>query len=665
MKDSIGIVNQLRGYTNSKPTKKLHPYIITLLEQPWIAQIVRPSWKPEKTFYLKDLTEAERAYLEEKNPFLFDTTAFFEEFKNLNYPTYLRDQLIERIEFPTSYVLEVLADIPHREFEYPQGFEAKIATAAIKRAAQKAPSELNDELIQLMQTARNMMLQTETPGLIRKFRGLGVELPTTEILRIFNDILADQPVSQELWLTACDTLKKKIERQDDDIGPLLNIARQILLNKEVRELISAGVALTQEQTQQILQDFIDVTKGLRPTAPPKFLWNTIIESIKHYKKRSENFDQLIPLLKYLMLHPDTPYEFVSNLVNLGINLTEEEIIDVLSHPRIVTGRCHAALVSLQNKIEAGSRRLMRGMIKTAQEFMLRTREERLIEEAFEIVELPIKDIIKVISAKRYNLMIRQLAIKSLKQRNNRGNKYMRNKAFEAVKGLLLRTKTKGLIEQLLNVFEGHQKQYSLFYSFVTHRIDWLSLERNQSFFVSLMQNSLPRSKSAGFHHRSMPGPLYRLFKKLIKEDMTENSCDIIIKMLFNVKFDQESMPLIRSLLETIIDAIIADPKKLTHSLCQWYQAVPGGWGSTEHRSFDNKIPMSRKLKKQFIKLAEITFETGNDCYLDLAVTIAEQMESGDRQQLIGLANAMVRDALTTKRWRYEHSDILKRLLNLH
>jgi len=47
IKDSIGVLNQLRGYKNSKPTNKFHPYIVALLEQPWLAQIVRPSHKPE------------------------------------------------------------------------------------------------------------------------------------------------------------------------------------------------------------------------------------------------------------------------------------------------------------------------------------------------------------------------------------------------------------------------------------------------------------------------------------------------------------------------------------------------------------------------------------------------------------------------------------------
>lgn len=266
---------------------------------------------------------------------------------------------------------------------------------------------------------------------------------------------------------------------------------------------------------------------------------------------------------------------------------------------------------------------------------------RIREKILEKIDMPVSEILDILSAKRYNLVMRRKALSEFKKRLNRGTKHMRGKLFNAAEMLLFSTKSKGLINDIFDVFNGHRMQSKLLMRFFQKRYEWLVKDHNKTFFLNLIKEALPPSKTTR--------PSYGRIKRRLPKDLLEvleaiklDHADFIIKMIYETPFDDASMRNVRQLLESALDAIIDDPSKLGSDLCRWYQEESAGWGRSDHRTFVNSIPLSRKLLRQFKQLINISMNRGNDCYMDLALTIAGKMSSVDRTRLKALTALLIK-----------------------
>ena len=63
-----GMLGEMKGRANSKPSKRFHPAILELLMHPEIKSIRGGGYAPEKNFSLKDLDEAQRKWIEKTKP---------------------------------------------------------------------------------------------------------------------------------------------------------------------------------------------------------------------------------------------------------------------------------------------------------------------------------------------------------------------------------------------------------------------------------------------------------------------------------------------------------------------------------------------------------------------------------------------------------------------
>jgi hypothetical protein len=63
-----GILGEMKGRANGKPSKRYHPAIIELLKHPEIKSVRGGGYAPERNFSLKDLSEQERKQLETAKP---------------------------------------------------------------------------------------------------------------------------------------------------------------------------------------------------------------------------------------------------------------------------------------------------------------------------------------------------------------------------------------------------------------------------------------------------------------------------------------------------------------------------------------------------------------------------------------------------------------------
>jgi hypothetical protein len=293
----------------------------------------------------------------------------------------------------------------------------------------------------------------------------------------------------------------------------------------------------------------------------------------------------------------------------------------------------AAFDSLETKLLAGTLQNKKKALHIAHQAMFRLKDREIAEKMISWINLPTRGILKVLQTERIHPDIRNTAIVALKYKIDNGDAQIRNTAYEVVKKFLLRTKEKSLIKRLIKLYDGHQKQYQLFYNLAIHRIEWLTEERNRTFFLGLISQSLPHSRISYRYTNSLPKPVYRLLYRLVGDDLITDNCSFILKLLFETHFDDQSIKLVRLLLEQVLDATIEKPEKLTRELCRWYQEEPKGWGTSEHRTFANTLPLSPKLLRQFKQLLAITQKTDNDCYLDLAVSIAQVMDKNDRTKL--------------------------------
>jgi len=702
---SVGVINQLRGYANSKPQPGLHKYIVPLLAQPWIGQLILPEYNPdaarptqESIFWLSDLSPSDRAYLETANPKLFDAKAFYDQVKSLNYPQRVETKIMEGIEFPTSYIIQMLSEIESTEFEYHnRSPRSGIITRALERRLQEKHPD--PELKQLLEAAENSLVRLGSAQIASTFQQSGVELSIPRIEAILRQDIDTPDLGSESHLVnmALISLREKLTRKEEGLETAQDLVRQKLLVNQrdayhwPQKWLGTGVALKADQIGTILHDYHNLFSELNdsPDSPPnqdvvervenvdnEYLFKLTIDSLKKLSDTSglpgsvgsqEAIAVLTPLLEGLVLDTKTPYSVVETLLATNtIELPEKQICALLQEEKLLPGRTLAALISLKAKVDsqaAGIGKVHPRTLAIAQRAMPKIKDHSIGERAAKWIGLPIQAITKVLREPNINQNVRNMALIALKRKIDKEEGKARNQAYNAVSELMLRTKNKAFIKELLSIYQGHQHQYRLFHRFMVNRLPWLTLDRNRKFFLSLISDSLPKSRISHRYETSMPKPLYRLLRKIVADNLVEDNITFLLQILFDTSFDTGSAKAVGALMTVILDVIIKDPKKLTKEFCSWYQHHPGGWGSSSHKTFKTALPLTPKLLRQFQKLLIITKNTSNNCYLDLAVTVGQAMSGPDRENLKKLAMPLVKASFEEGRsYNVNYREFLERLM---
>jgi hypothetical protein len=286
------------------------------------------------------------------------------------------------------------------------------------------------------------------------------------------------------------------------------------------------------------------------------------------------------------------------------------------------------------------------------------------------ITMPPSEIIKILGAKRYNLTSRRKALEEFKKRLNNGVKHMRSQLFAAAEELLMRTKAKPLISDIMGIFSGHKRKLFIFLKFYHHRKDWLF--ENLKFFMDLFVSSLPNEKSNSYYTSKILPPSYFRILMSSLSSYDEKRFEFVFKLIYETRFHEKSGKYLRLLVERMLELVITHDspdnvasyeRVLSSDLCDWYQNEPGGWGSTSHRIFSNEIPLSNKLKKQFLQLIKLSIARHNDCYLDLAMTIYSRMSADNKRKLSFLGRPLFEIIMGGGRLSKEAYEALGRIIN--
>ena len=725
---SLGVINQLRGYANSKPSLDLHRYIIPLLQQPWVAQIVTPNHRPKETFQLADLPQEAADQLQKVNPKLFDPSSFYHQFRVLEYPSYLRDQIIDRMSFPVPVVIEILTKATRTGLESPETVESKILESSLKRYLKKEGS-LEAEAYPLLLAAEEAIFRLQTASGTQRLIEAGAELSSPKIEMILEAILAqmqkflddpsivswserdclnaakdtlawdwkptlaegesaipDPEIFKTLVNSAMISLARKANRQES-VENLLFLAGKILMaygrilertkaevpaySKEVKAstrrrrrrpivthhsqwppkselinwILNAPLGLDTNQIAKTLEYFIELSTQdpswfRQLTTPEQYWWQLLLHSLGLI----EVSPTLIPLIKKLLLHPELSYEPARDLLvritESGeeapsplrqLALTDEEIAEALRHG--TEGATHTALLAIKIKLDQ-KQNLSRKVQNAIRDFLYQIKSVGMAERASETLDFPVRNLIEILETPKISRIVRVTALMALKKRLQGGNLASQKRIYRAVESLLLQTNDKNLMRRVLDLFKGFQHQYILFQKFLQDRIKWASAPENRNFFLGLIRDNLPETKmaeSVGF--KALPKDLFQFLQGLVSDDLIEDNCEFLLTILFEVRFDPQSQVSLTRLTETVLAAVIANPKKLTGTFCHWIENEPGGWGSTSQRRFTNQLNLTSKLRSQFTKLTQLSYQTGKTCPLELVLAIAAAMSKEDRIKL--------------------------------
>jgi hypothetical protein len=259
---------------------------------------------------------------------------------------------------------------------------------------------------------------------------------------------------------------------------------------------------------------------------------------------------------------------------------------------------------------------------------------RIKNHILDEIEFPVGEMLEILSAKRYNLTMRRKALQAFKKRLNKGTKYLRKELFEAAESLLFNTKNKAMIKDILDAFSGHKKQHVLFLRFLENNQEWLL--DNDKFLLELIRNSLPQGTGTinryWIRNRNLPKGITSVLQQIAK-----TNCEFVLKLLYELPFDEPSKKNTRLLLETSLDTLLAQDDSYIvgnfRELCSWFQEESVGWGRSQHRVFANEIPLSNKLLKQFKQLVKLSEEHRNDCFMDLALSIVARMSQKDKERV--------------------------------
>jgi len=666
---STGVINQLRGYANSKPNVGWHPYIMPLLSAPWIGHLTRPAYRPDDVFWFTDLSEENFTLLQAVNPRLFDTMGFYQEMKNLDFPSSLATKITEGLEFPTSYIIQLLTETTYHETLYHRSPNIDIVTRSLKR---RLKDRLVDpQLQELLVAAEDAITRLRSEKIASQFEEVGLELSTTAIQAVLEEqalLETTPPQRGHLLDLACRSLRAKLSRGEPGLETLEELVRKLLLLGPIGRIAAfkvTGVSLRPDQIEGILKEIVPENNA--------YLFKLAMESLANADliEDTQKMASILSILESLVLNDMTPYAGVESILGLNLlELTEKQICDLLSKKDLHPGPTLAAFVSLKQKVDKNTLQKPKRTLEIATKAMFRIKDRPTAEAAM-WVEIPINSIIKVLRLPNLNREVKNAALAIIQRKMNNGDKFIRNQVFTGLRNLLFTSKTKGFIQKVISMYAGHQQQARLFHQFMLAKIDWLTEENNIGFFLRLIEETITATDLHGMvlkrhpYESHLSEPLYRILQQIVTENLVPDNISFFLKILFRQRFDSSSQKRLGSLLEMMLDKIIKDPQQLTRSTCNWYQeeAMVSRWGrtSTRHKGFVNTIPLTPKLLRQFKALLRITIESGNDCYLDLAVTIGSAMGIADRRKLYDVALPLFRSMFTGETAR-DYMGYIQRLI---
>ena len=213
--------------------------------------------------------------------------------------------------------------------------------------------------------------------------------------------------------------------------------------------------------------------------------------------------------------------------------------------------------------------------------------------------------------------------KQFKRRLEAGVKYQRNRMFQALEDVLMRTKNKGAVKRLLTLLSelsNFKQTHRIAVKFFKERIDWLF--RHFNYLTQTLEivgkGNVP---GAPWRESAINAETYRALREYILTSPphrnNESAALILFKALFEVRISgtrwraEEPTPLGRrkekifkrshqylsELLQIILDRLDYTPE-----LQQWIVRRPLPFGNSEVRMFLNDWKATPDLLKQLIKL---------------------------------------------------------------
>lgn len=221
-----GLVGEMKGRGNAKPSSRYHPAIIKLLLSNFVGSIGGGGYMPQNNFALTDLTPEQQEMVRKQKPFI-DEPEKFKKHRDKLEKFYLHKQRVVNL----------------RDAKTDEDFEKAINTLAWKRVPEGPPPpyELDPEAE-----------ERRTPDIVQRHR----------VWRAF------EPLLHETYIKARTTPPEELFAwMDRAIKAFMKIvveADEMLLNKLDNKSLfmgASGVSKLEELVHRLLQDQPDILKG--------------------------------------------------------------------------------------------------------------------------------------------------------------------------------------------------------------------------------------------------------------------------------------------------------------------------------------------------------------------------------------------------------------------
>jgi len=141
--ESVGVLGEMKGYANSKPSNKYHPYIMCLLEQPQILWVVGGGYREFNNFSLKDLSIQDQQALAHVRPDLFDSRILI-NYRRADIATWLESRKI-KFQFEDDTLVLLKFDEIEEALEFIS--DEKVFRECGSWSRRREPQQMFDELL--------------------------------------------------------------------------------------------------------------------------------------------------------------------------------------------------------------------------------------------------------------------------------------------------------------------------------------------------------------------------------------------------------------------------------------------------------------------------------------------------------------------------------------
>lgn len=646
IKKQFGIIHQLRGISNTKPSKDLHKYIIPLIEQSWIRFIVKPTYfRVEDSFEIKDLSSEEINILKYKNESLFDAKSVYLYMKDsYEYPYDLKQQIMDAIILSVNEVESILS-ASKEDLESAPNMGALIPKAISSLSdIFKNGSELDKQRIN---SVIEFIYLKNYPDEFKKLLDNGWTPSESFIHSIFYRILqgefdnTDGDSSIARIMVYCKNLSEESKR----------LALKIILKyweyfgSLYSYFVSAGILLSAKQCKIILENMFgeaaEDTNYFYAAYNNQFKY--VVESMPSVIIGTD-YVNLLPLFRNIVLSPKISIYTLNTILNkikLSL-LSKEEILNILLKSKNDTQH-HLAIISAENILPTLPDNHKQEIFYAIQKFVLRSKSLTTINMALKLNSIPQKFIVNILKKKTITKNLFEIIIHILNE-NNRSNIALRRDVIKSLYEFMLLSKDNGRIEILFDKIK-QQSMINLVIKLVKNKKNWVVGDAD--FVSKLVYLSIP---GVG-NKKSMPNNLYNLLKY--------PKYHLLSYMLIS-KYTFDDSVKIGKLLNLILEkSLLKDPEdyynSTKHKICNFIDR-----GDVRLSTY---VPLNNKLFRLIIKLVN----NPDIRMITIATTIAKQFTHEEKKRLNQLLIIMYQKLMKSEEIpynvRYSYKENLKLLID--